>query len=469
MKHLYRLGKAALVACLLVFGANTAHAQTSSVAAESNNPNENITPVPVLQNAELLWEQQRVDTGGIVTGYFDGVGGGAWSADSFEINEPASITMVTMLGFQNNATLLDGVLIDFTLYIFANDFGTPAGHPEDEDSWLFSVTLAPGDAGLEIEEDGNLYTFMVDIEAATGSGLFLEADRYWVVASPNHDMLDLDGATRWNWAQGEDGLGPFYLIDPDDLFGAGFTSWTNGATIIDWDTAGLTFSVFGVPGEPDDPELGPFSLLSPPDGTELTVEEGTEDPVVIEWEASENAESYTWVANAAGEGFDEPLLSLPSDGGGSATQLTLTTGAIYDVLLGLGFEDGDTADLDWTVMAALGDDTMMAEQVWGVSITLGGPVSTEPIETVKGFALEQNYPNPFNPTTNISFTLPEASDVSIEVFNMQGQRIATLQNGMMSAGSHNVQFDATNLSSGIYLYRMTAGSFTATNKMMLVK
>ncbi|MFW6348684.1 MAG: T9SS type A sorting domain-containing protein, partial [Cyclonatronaceae bacterium] len=70
---------------------------------------------------------------------------------------------------------------------------------------------------------------------------------------------------------------------------------------------------------------------------------------------------------------------------------------------------------------------------------------------------------------SIEFSVPEASDVTLEVFNMQGQRVATLVNGSMSAGTHRASFDAANLSSGIYLYRMTAGNFTATNKMMLVK
>jgi len=190
----------------------------------------------------------------------------------------------------------------------------------------------------------------------------------------------------------------------------------------------------------------------------------------LKWEASANAETYTWVANLPGAGFEEPLLELASDNDGTATTLSLTTGIVYDVLIGLGIEPGDDVTVEWTVFASAGETTLQAENVWEVTFNvMEPPVSTEPTETVKGFALEQNYPNPFNPTTNISFTLPEASNVSLEVYNMQGQRVATIANGAMAAGSHNVSFDATNLSSGIYLYRLTAGAFTATNKMMLVK
>lgn len=84
--------------------------------------------------------------------------------------------------------------------------------------------------------------------------------------------------------------------------------------------------------------------------------------------------------------------------------------------------------------------------------------------------LRQNYPNPFNPTTQIQFGLPKSSEITLKVFNMLGQNIVTLAEGVYNEGLHSINFDATNLSSGIYIYKLsTKDGFEKTNKMMLIK
>lgn len=90
-------------------------------------------------------------------------------------------------------------------------------------------------------------------------------------------------------------------------------------------------------------------------------------------------------------------------------------------------------------------------------------------EIPNGYELDQNYPNPFNPTTNINYSIDQAGAVSIKVYDMTGREVATLVNERMSAGSHQVQFDASNLSSGVYLYSMQANGVRLTNKMTLIK
>ena len=85
------------------------------------------------------------------------------------------------------------------------------------------------------------------------------------------------------------------------------------------------------------------------------------------------------------------------------------------------------------------------------------------------YSLSQNYPNPFNPSTSISFTLAKSSFVELKVFNVLGNEVATLVNQIVTAGKHQVTFDAGSLSSGVYLYTIKASDFSETKKMILMK
>lgn len=104
--------------------------------------------------------------------------------------------------------------------------------------------------------------------------------------------------------------------------------------------------------------------------------------------------------------------------------------------------------------------------VWG---TCPGATSINEEEIPAVFTLNQNYPNPFNPSTVISYQLPVSSDVQLEVFDMVGRRVAVLVNDRVAAGTHEVNFDATELSSGMYLYRVIVGDFVETRKLTLIK
>ncbi|MBW7873770.1 MAG: T9SS type A sorting domain-containing protein [Ignavibacteriales bacterium] len=91
------------------------------------------------------------------------------------------------------------------------------------------------------------------------------------------------------------------------------------------------------------------------------------------------------------------------------------------------------------------------------------------VGTPMTFALDQNYPNPFNPATTIAYRIPEASVVTLKVFDITGTEMATLVNTKQEAGSYTVNFDASKLASGMYIFTIKAGEFTATKKMMLLK
>ncbi|PJC59367.1 MAG: hypothetical protein CO025_06430 [Ignavibacteria bacterium CG_4_9_14_0_2_um_filter_37_13] len=99
-------------------------------------------------------------------------------------------------------------------------------------------------------------------------------------------------------------------------------------------------------------------------------------------------------------------------------------------------------------------------------VGISGPIQTQ---NPKSFELSQNYPNPFNPSTKIKFAVPAVSYVSLIVFNSLGQEVQTLVREEKSEGIYEVSFNASNLPSGTYFYRLQAGSFVETKKMILMK
>jgi Secretion system C-terminal sorting domain len=90
-------------------------------------------------------------------------------------------------------------------------------------------------------------------------------------------------------------------------------------------------------------------------------------------------------------------------------------------------------------------------------------------EILQDFEIKQNYPNPFNPTTKITYSIPQKANVQIIIYNLLGMEVATLVNEIKNAGKYEAEFDASQLSSGIYLYKIISANYFETKKMLLLK
>jgi hypothetical protein len=129
------------------------------------------------------------------------------------------------------------------------------------------------------------------------------------------------------------------------------------------------------------------------------------------------------------------------------------------VNFGFGFEQ---------VNDAAQADSLIARSIRWLT---AGIVLNNPVEgtVVKDYKLEQNYPNPFNPSTIISYSIPEESQVSLVIYDVMGREVANLVKAKQSAGNYEVEFDASSIASGTYFYKLTAGDFTSVKKMSLLK
>jgi len=166
-------------------------------------------------------------------------------------------------------------------------------------------------------------------------------------------------------------------------------------------------------------------------------------------------------------GFSNPLAGQP---GFSSVGGTVWERVSFD-LTGIAAEGNTIA-----IRFDFGADNSIQYRGWYiddfVSDGFGTAIPTgvqPPVSVPKQFALEQNYPNPFNPTTLIRFDIPVTSKVSLKVFNLLGQEVATLVNEVKSAGRYEVQFDGAGLSSGVYFYRLVAGGYSSMKKLVLLR
>ncbi|MGA9408504.1 MAG: T9SS type A sorting domain-containing protein [Bacteroidota bacterium] len=171
----------------------------------------------------------------------------------------------------------------------------------------------------------------------------------------------------------------------------------------------------------------------------------------------------TWNEGGSGEGIRPYVYSLydPPTWNGVPTTWKSSNGYGYPVPENLRYSNSSlqSAGSDGK---ALGDLNWFPEQITAVSQKTTAEVPMQ-------YTLSQNYPNPFNPTTTIEYSIPQNSYVTLKVYNVLGQEVSWVVNQEQKAGSFTVNFDASRLASGIYFYKIQAGNFTMTKKMLLLK
>jgi hypothetical protein len=269
----------------------------------------------------------------------------------------------------------------------------------------------------------------------------------------------LDGQVEWKAAWDYNNL--YLLIDVTDdvLMQEGSKSWQDDGVEI-WFDGDATM----LPAYTDANDLS-FSLTYNPDTILDPIGTWRGNPVLT-------AEQLALVGQAqvlTDHGFTVEL-SLPM----SIIGVEAGDGSLVGIEV--DYNDSDTPGLDRdTKLKSYDptDNTWQNPSLLGLARLVGSVVKSDVadngVETVVAYELNQNYPNPFNPSTTIEFALPQSGKVKLAVYDVLGRQVMTLIDTRMEAGRHNVTFDASRLSSGVYFYRLQTSDHVFTKKMMLIK
>ena len=216
-------------------------------------------------------------------------------------------------------------------------------------------------------------------------------------------------------------------------------------------------------------KLANFNLLFPPTGLTFVSNPNITTPVNINWSKSASGVTYKWKFGAPD--VTNVILNLASNNNGADTLLTVTPAAVDGILAGLGLNPGDSVVGKWAVWAFLNGDSLKSAQTFNITFKRNNPTGINQVgtEIPASFALSQNFPNPFNPSTTIKFSVPKNGFVNLKVYDLAGKEVSNLINENLIAGNYEASFDGSNLTSGVYFYRLQANGFTETKRMTLIK
>jgi len=390
---------------------------TSSFAQISLHQESTFTPQQVDGSMALLYDQTA---GGNANGYasqdFEAANDGfdCQIADNFVVPSPGwTVDQVVVSGSYSIA----GPAAGFNVFFYSNNGGLPGTQVYSALSQSFTY-------------DGvGIFTINLANPAVLTPG------NYWVSVQCR---MDFTPAGQWYWNQVNAAFGSVAAWqNPGGGFAVGCTTWGSIQTCIAAVGTDMYFALYG--------------LTVPVELTSFTAT-ASENEVVLNWSTATETNNQGFEIQRSIDG--EFITIAFVEGFGTTTE---------------------TKDYTYTDRNVnVGSYSYRLKQVdFGGTFEYSDVVEVD-VPAPAVFALDQNYPNPFNPSTMISFRLAVDSKVSMTVFNVLGQEVASLLNGNVVAGSHQISFDATSLNSGVYMYRIEASGIDGTNfvdvkKMILTK
>tara|TARA_R100000908_G_scaffold64032_1_gene46613 strand:- start:27472 stop:28887 length:1416 start_codon:yes stop_codon:yes gene_type:complete len=314
----------------------------------------------------------------------------------------------------------------------------------DSLSYPNGIAFSPDESKLYVSETQNSFIHVYDVvdDSTLANGkVFAIANEHGNADQNSSDGIKVDNAGNV-WATGSEGV---VIFDPEGNV-LDIINVPESTTNLNWGgTDSLMLFITNFSGL-HRLNLGPLERLEAPQNLEATE---SENEVSLTWESSPESVKYISVYRSLNEEAFEKVYAGPYSESFTDTDLPAESSYSYKV----------------TVTDVMGFESAFSNEAGNVSTSL-----EESGSLFEGFELNQNYPNPFNPSTVIGYTLPVSSEVQLQVFDMAGREVAELIDGeRKAAGTYQHNFDAGDLSSGMYVYRLKAGEFMQSKTLFLIK
>jgi hypothetical protein len=213
------------------------------------------------------------------------------------------------------------------------------------------------------------------------------------------------------------------------------------------------------------PSLNPFNLLTPADNGRIEVEANDNTPVMITWTSSAPGANYRVLVDESTANFTSPWLVMQSDTNGTATRLTLTSGAIDGLLAANAIAKGDSVNLKWTVRAFKAADSLQATQVYHLTAVRKQSVGL--FETSLNTKIEL-YPNPTSANTILSMNLEKAESIRVTIADIQGKVVTDVIEKDGTNGIQQIELPTASLQNGIYFVNINVGGKAAQVKLVVM-